>query len=60
MKTWLTRGVDATRITVIAVSPSGGYYRDNEHGDAVAGIKILIGAVVGKTFDDSIQGEVSP
>ena len=60
LKTWFTGGVDDPRITVIRVSPSGGYYWDNKHGNAVAGVKMLIGAAIGKTFDDSIEGRLQP
>jgi general stress protein 26 len=56
MKTWFTGGEDDPRITAIAVAPSGGYYWDNKHGKAIAGIKMLIGAATGKTLDDSIEG----
>ncbi|HWL73228.1 MAG TPA: pyridoxamine 5'-phosphate oxidase family protein [Burkholderiaceae bacterium] len=62
LKTWFTEGEDDPRITVIAVTPSGGYYWDNKHGKAIAGIKMLIGAATGTTLDDSIEGTlgVSP
>lgn len=56
LKTWFTGGVDDPRITVIKVEPRGGYYWDNKHGNAVAGIKMMIGAAIGKTLDDSIEG----
>jgi general stress protein 26 len=58
-KTWFTGGSDDPRITAIAFSPSGGYYWDNKHGDAVAGIKMLVGAAIGKTLDDSVEGTVT-
>jgi len=35
-----------------------GYYWDTKHGTVVAGAKILIGAMVGRTLDDSIEGEL--
>ncbi|MEP7057282.1 MAG: pyridoxamine 5'-phosphate oxidase family protein [Caldimonas sp.] len=56
LKTWFTGGLDDPRITAIEVAPSGGYYWDNKHGNAVAGIKMLLGAALGKTLDDSIEG----
>ena len=59
VKTWFTDGVEDSRITVIKVEPKEGYYWDNKHGNAVAGIKMLIGAAIGKTLDDSIEGELS-
>ena len=40
VKTWFTEGVDDPRITVIKVAPTGGYYWDTKHGNAVAGVKI--------------------
>jgi general stress protein 26 len=56
LKTWFTEGVDDPRITVIGVAPSGGYYWDTKHGGMVAGIKMLVGAAIGVTLDDSIEG----
>jgi general stress protein 26 len=60
IKTWFTGGVDDPRITVIRVTPSEGHYWDTKHGSAVAGIKMLLGAAIGKTMDDSIEGAVNP
>ena len=45
-------------ITVIRVTPTDGYYWDTKHGGFVAGIKMLVGAAVGKTMDDSIEGKL--
>lgn len=59
IKTWFTGGVDDPRITVIKVEPEHGYYWDNKHGNAVAGVKMLIGAAIGKTLDDSIEGDLN-
>jgi len=58
IKTWFTGGVDDPRITVIKVTPEEGYYWDNKHGNMVAGVKMLVGAMAGKTLDDSIEGNV--
>jgi general stress protein 26 len=60
VKTWFTEGIDDPRITVLKVTPTDGYYWDTKHGNAVAGVKMLIGAAIGKTLDDSIQGKVRP
>ena len=57
-KTWFTEGEDDPRISVIKVTPTEGYYWDTKHGFAVAGIKMAIGAITGKTLDDSIEGKV--
>lgn len=58
LKTWFTEGKDDPRITIIEVTPTGGYYWDNKHGNMVAGAKMLIGAATGKTLDDSIEGRI--
>ena len=58
-KTWFTEGVDDPRITVIQVSPSEGYYWTTKHGKAIAGAKMLIGAAIGKTLDDSMEGRLT-
>ena len=59
LKTWFTEGIDDPRITVIRVTPTEGYYWDTKHGNAVAGVKMLIGAAIGKTLDDSIEGKLT-
>ena len=58
LATWFTEGVDDPRITVIKVAPTDGYYWDTKHGNMVAGIKMLIGAMTGQTLDDSIEGKL--
>ena len=56
LRTWFTEGEDDPRITAVKVAPVSGYYWDNKHGDAVAAAKVAVGAVLGKTLDDSIEG----
>ncbi|KAA2242970.1 pyridoxamine 5'-phosphate oxidase family protein [Chitinophaga agrisoli] len=56
IKTWFTEGIDDPRITVIRVVPSSGYYWDTKHGQIVAFAKQIVGAVTGKTLDDSVEG----
>ena len=58
IKTWFTEGIDDPRITVIKVEPSDGYYWDTKHGNAIASVRMLIGATLGKTLDDSIEGKL--
>lgn len=57
-KTWFTEGENDPRISVIKVRPTEGYYWDTKHGFAVAGIKMIVGTLTGKTLDDSIEGKV--
>jgi general stress protein 26 len=58
LRTWFTEGEDDPRITVIRFVPERGYYWDNKHGNAVAGAKMAVGAAIGKTLDDSIEGQL--
>jgi general stress protein 26 len=58
LKDWFTGGIDDPRITVISLRPSGGYYWDTKHGTPVAFAKRLIGAAIGKTLDDSVEGTI--
>ncbi|WP_057939426.1 pyridoxamine 5'-phosphate oxidase family protein [Algoriphagus resistens] len=59
VKAWFTEGINDPRISVIQFIPDSGYYWDNKHGNAVAGIKVLISAISGKTMDDSIEGTLN-
>lgn len=58
MKTWFTEGEDDPRITVIAVQPTQGYYWDTKHNKAIVLAKMVAGAIMGKTLDDSIEGKL--
>ncbi len=58
VKVWFTEGKEDPRITVIKVTPLDGYYWDTKHGAAVAIVKRVAGMVMGKTFDDSVEGKV--
>jgi hypothetical protein len=40
------------------VEPTEGYYWDTKHGNIAAGVKMFIGAAVGKTLDDSVEGRL--
>lgn len=60
LKTWFTEGIDDPRISVIRFEPIEGYYWDTKHGQLVSFAKQMIGAVLGKTLDDSIEGELKP
>ena len=58
-KTWFTEGKDDPRISVIKLKPTEGYYWDTKHNMAVGFVKRIIGAVIGKTMDDSIEGTIN-
>ncbi len=59
LKTWFTEGEDDARITVIKVETDDGYYWDLKHGMAVSLVKRVVGAITGKTMDDSIEGTIN-
>ena len=59
LKTWFTEGVDDPRISVIKIEPESGYYWDIKHNQAIAYVKRLVGAALGKTLDDSIEGKIN-
>jgi general stress protein 26 len=58
IKAWFTEGEDDPRITVIKVEPLEGYYWDTKHGNVVAFVKTMVGAAIGKTMDDSVEGTI--
>ncbi len=59
MKTWFTEGIDDPRITVVKVIPSEGYYWDTKHAKFVGFFKRMIGAAIGQTMDDSVEGRIT-
>lgn len=60
LKTWFTEGENDPRIDVIKVAPTAGYYWDTKHGNLVSGMKIMVGAAIGVTLDDSVEGTIQP
>ena len=59
LKVWFTGGQDDPRISVIKVDPIEGYYWDTKHNKAIGILKRVAGAIMGKTLDDSIEGNLS-
>ena len=59
LKTWFTEGIEDPRISVIKVTPEEGYYWDTKHNMAIGLIKRAVGSIIGKTMDDSIEGNLS-
>lgn len=58
-KTWFTEGVDDPDLSIIKVTPSDAYYWDTKNNKVVSLIKILAGAVTGKTMDDGVKGKIT-
>ncbi len=59
VKTWFQGGVDDPNISVIKVMTEEAYYWDTKHGKMVSFLKIITGAVTGKTMDDGVEGKIS-
>jgi len=59
-KAWMQGGKDDPNLSVIKVTPKGGYYWDNKHNKLVALAKIAAALVSGKTMDDGIEGTLEP
>jgi general stress protein 26 len=59
-KTWFPGGVDDPELTLIRVAPLDAYYWDTRNGKIVSLLKIITGAITGKTMDDGVQGKLQP
>lgn len=59
-KTWFHDGIDDPEATVVKVSVESGYYWNTEHGKTVSLLSVALGALTGKTLDDSVEGSVKP
>jgi general stress protein 26 len=59
VKAWFTEGVDDPDLSIIKVTPSDAYYWDTKHNKAVSLMKIIAGAVTGKTMDDGVKGKIN-
>lgn len=57
-KTWFTEGVDDPGISIIKVKTIEAHYWDTKHNKMVAMLKILAGAIIGKTMDDGVEGKI--
>jgi general stress protein 26 len=58
LRAWFTEGEDDPRISLLCVDPVSGEYWDNRHGAAVAGIKMLFGAIVGQRVNEGVHGNL--
>jgi general stress protein 26 len=58
LRAWFTEGEDDPRISLLRVDPDSGEYWDNRHGAAVAGIKLLFGALAGQRVNEGVHGNL--
>lgn len=54
-KSWF-KNVDDPSISVIQFKTESGHYWENEHGNTIAGLKLLIGVITGGDVDDTEEG----
>lgn len=59
MRAWFTEGEDDPRICLLRVDPISGEYWDNRHGAAIAGIKMLFGALTAQRVDEGVHGKLT-
>lgn len=59
-KTWFHQGVNDPEATAIKVRIESGYYWETRHGKTVSLLHMAVGALTGRTFDDSLEGAVRP
>lgn len=58
LNVWFKEGKDDPNISLLKVVPTNVYYWDNKHGDMVAFAKMVTSIVIGKTMDDSVEGNL--
>lgn len=56
-KVWFDGKEDPT-ITVLKVTPEDGHYWDTKSNKMVQMLKLAIGAIIGKTLDDGLEGKI--
>ena len=59
IKTWFTEGENDPRISIIKIETTESYYWDTKHAQVISLFKRLVGAAIGKTLDDSIEGTIT-
>jgi len=59
MRACFTEGESDPRIGLLRVEPVSGEYWESCHGAAIAGIKMLFGAIVGKRVDPGVHGSLA-
>ena len=58
LRAWFTEGENDPRICLLRVDPVSGEYWDNRHGAAIAGIKMLFGALTAQRVDEGVHGKL--
>lgn len=56
-KVWF-EGKDDPTLTILKVTPEDGHYWDTKNNKMVQLLKMAIGAIIGKTLDDGLEGNI--
>lgn len=59
LKVWFQGGKDDLKISLIKVEPTSVYYWDNKHEDVITFAKMAASVVMGKTMDDTVEGNLN-
>lgn len=57
-KAWFSEGKTDPELTLLRFVPREGYYWDTKTNRVVQLAKIVVGAIVGRPFDDGVQGSL--
>ena len=57
-KAWFTQGKTDPSISLIKVVPQDAYYWDLKSNKMISLLKIAVGAISGRTFDDGVEGNI--
>lgn len=58
-KAWFSEGKDDPNLTILKVNVADAYYWDTKSNRMIQLIKLAAGAVMGKPFDDGVEGHIS-
>lgn len=59
-KAWFSEGKDDPNLTILKVNVADAYYWDTRNNKMIQLIKIAAGAVMGRPFDDGVEGQINP
>ncbi|CAN5603683.1 pyridoxamine 5'-phosphate oxidase family protein [soil metagenome] len=57
-RTWFHEGADDPELSIIKVEPEDVYYWDTKNNKMISLLKIVTGAILGKTMDDGVEGQI--
>lgn len=58
-KNWFPEGKDDPELTVIMVTAFAGHYWDTKSNRMIQMAKVAVGAIIGKTLEDGVEGKLT-